>query len=242
MGDNIDNYDNACNIDFREADMNTLVSEIYSNIPKNIGVNKIIPMPENEDDLTDDICAFIFQMLIEFYSEGICHYIKLKSIIDRNLSHNNIDYDIIKYLMKNEHYDSINFKNINEEILNYPKLWIQSLGFKLNILEENYLDYKEITNDIEFNNEYCLGNHFCKIIFSYNSRDSMYFDYKKINKPYHFLINNNFKKDKIKNINDVYALIFQNTVKYESEYKVYKISFSEIKIMNDCNGNNLTVI
>ena len=92
MGDNSDNQDN---IDLREADMNTLVSEIYSNIPKEIGTHKIIPMPENESDLTDDYYTFIFQMLIEFYSEGICHYIKLKSIIDRNLSHNNIDYDIL---------------------------------------------------------------------------------------------------------------------------------------------------
>ncbi len=67
----------------------------------------------------------------------------------------------------------------------------------------------------------------------------MYFDYKGIEKPYHFLINNNFKKEKIKNISDMYALLFQNTLKNEKEYKVYKISFSEIKIINDCNGSTI---
>ena len=219
---------------YREADMNILVSEIYSNIPQEIGIHKIIPMPENENDITDDILIFVFQMLIEFYSEGICHLNKLKSIIDRNYNHNNIDYDSIKYLIKNENYDIFNFKNINEELLKYPEKWINSLGFKLNIFEENYIDYKEFINDIELKDEYCIGNHFCKIIFKQNPRDAMYFDYKSIKKPYHFLINNDFKKDKIKNINDVYALIFQNTLKNESEYKVYKISFSEIKIINGC--------
>jgi hypothetical protein len=87
-----------------------------------------------------------------------------------------------------------------------------------------------------------MGNHYCKIIFKYNPRDTMYFDYKNIYKPYHFLINNDFKKDKLKNINDIYALIFQNTLKNENEYKVYKISFSEIKITKDCHGNKSTIL
>jgi hypothetical protein len=181
-------------------------------------------------------------MLIEFYTEGICHSSKLKSIIDRNKNHNYVDYNSIRNSMKLEQYDKINFKTIDQDTLNYPEDWINSLGFRLNISEERYIDYKEFSNDPNFKDEYYMGNQYCKIIFKYNPRDTMYFDYKNINKPYHFLINNDFKKDKLKNINDAYALIFQNTLKNENEYKVYKISFSEIKIMKDCHGNKSAIL
>ncbi len=227
------------NFDFKEADMTTLVSEIYSDIPKEIGLNKVIPMPENESDIDDDFLVFVFQMLIEFYTEGLCHAKKLKNIIDRKKYE--VDYDEIKKSMKLEIYDEINFKDLNEATLEYPKEWIKSLGYRLNIAEENYIDYKDFIDDPNFKDKYYMGNHYCKIVFRYNTRDTMYFDYKNIKKPYHFLINNNFKNDKTKNIDDIYALIFQNTLKNENEYKVYKISFSEIKITDSYENDNKTL-
>lgn len=220
------------NLDLREADINILVSEIYSNIPKEIGTNRVIPLPENANDINDDLLVFIFQMLIEFYTEGICHSTKLKNIIDRK--YKNVDYDNIKNLMELQKYDDIDFKNINQEVLEYPNEWIKSLGFRVNVFEEKYIDYKDFIDDPEFKDEYYMGNHYCKIMFKYNPKDTMYFDYKNIQKPYHFLISNDFKNEKIKNIDDIYALIFHNISKNEN--KVYKISFSEIKIIDDYNN------
>ena len=224
--------------DLKEGDMHTLVYEIYSQIPKEVGANKVIPLPENENDIKDDFLIFIFQMLIEFYAEGICHSEKLKSIINRKKNNNDVDYHFLRELMKYEKYDNINFKNINQETLLYPEEWINSLGFRLNVTEERYEDYNGFINDENLKDNYYMGNQYCKVIFKYNTRDTMYFEYKGVKKPYHFLINNNFNKDKLKNISDLYALIFQNSLKNEKEYKVYKISFSEIKIIKDCHGKS----
>ncbi len=212
-----------------ENNLSTFIAELYSKYPKDIGVNKIIPIPENQEDLYDGFLIFIFEMLSEIYYEGLCHYNKLLSIINKNT----IDNDIIKSLIINNVYDEFNFNNINYDILKLSENWIKSIGYFLNIYEEDYDYYLENIKE----NDYDLKNHYCKIILKANAKDEPYFSYANITKPYHILINSNFDNSKIKKIDDIFAIFIKNDKKDNKLNKVYKISFTEIEL----NKNNRCV-
>jgi len=220
------------NTNIRESDFTTLLKEIYSKKPKNFGENKVILLPEKDTDLDNtsnyDYIVFTFQMLLEFYLEGFCHYNKL-CIIKNNYD---IDTEKIKEFIKNNIYDNLIYKDINMDLLYIPEDWIKSIGFVTHIIEEDYEFYKENINDSSLKKDYELGNHYCKIILDSNPKDNLYFSYMKINKPYHCLLNADFNKNKINNFEDMYAILIKNNSKNAHENKVYKIYFNSISLVN----------
>ena len=202
-----------------------IICELYSKFPKNMGENKIIPIVENQEDLEDGILIFIFEMLFEFYLEGILHHDKLEIILN-NINNNNINNinnnsEMFQMLIKNKIYDDINYKNIDMAFLSIPEKWIKSIGFILRIDEELYNDYLENMRDEEFKKIYHMNNNYCKVILKLNPADKPYFEYKNISSDYYCFVNSNFNKDQIKNINNMFALLVINN-------KIYKISFLDI--------------
>ena len=203
-----------------ENELEILVAKLYSNPPQDMCQNRIVPVTHNKDDLRDGFLVFIFEMLIEFYLEGLCHYEKLKLFLDKNIE---FDNDLLNKLILNNLYDEINYKNINEEFLKLPEEWFKSIGFFISVLEEDYDYYLELSKDKEIFKNSIFYNHYCKIVLKANPQDESLFIYKKINKPYHFLINGEFQNNKINKIDDIHTILIINK-------KVYKISFLEIKL------------
>lgn len=214
--------------DLEENTMEDFISHIYSRIPKASCEHKVFPMAKSQEDLNDGFLFFIFEMILEFYIAGIVNHEKLKTVNQAKIEGLEIDNDMIKELIKNNMYDEINFNNINEEFLNLPEKWINSVGFFVFISEEDYDSYLENMKDEEFKKEYMFGNHYCKIIFESNPKDQLYFYYKDIKKPYHYLLNNNLDKNKINKIEDIYALLIKNDNNDNKKNKVYRINFKEI--------------
>jgi hypothetical protein len=212
-----------------EGDLNFLIAELYSRIPKNTCENKILPYTENTEDLDDGVFVFMFEMLLNIYTEGLCHFDKLKIILEKSYQKEPIDNEMFKELIFNNMYDDIDFDLINEQSLLLSESWMKSIGFLVNVVEEDYDWYLKCISDDDINNNYHMGNHYCKVLLKSNPKDEPYFLYKNIDLPYHFIGNANFKTSKIKSINDVYAILIKNNKNNTKENKVYKISFREIK-------------
>jgi hypothetical protein len=215
--------------DLEENTMDEFISHIYSRLPKASCEHKVFPMAKSQEDLNDGFLFFIFEMILEFYISGIIHHIKLETINQAKTQGLEIDNDIIKELIKNNLYDYIDFSKVNDEFLNLPEKWMNSVGFFLFISEEDYDVYLENVKDDEFTKEYIYSNHYCKIILESNPKDQLYFYYKDIKKPYHYLLNNDFDKSKINKIEDIYALLIKNDNNDNKKNKVYRINFKEIK-------------
>jgi len=221
-------------MDLNELEENTMddfISHIYSRVPKDPCEHKVFPLAKTQEDLNDGFLIFIFEMILEFYIAGIMHHNKLNTILDAKKEGLGIDNDMIKELIKNNIYDDIDFTKIDIDFLNKSEKWMNSVGFFLNIEEEDYDIYLENMKENNENKEnYYMSNHYCKIIFESNPKDQLYFYYKNIDKPYHYLLNNDFNKKKITtNIEDIYALLIKNDQNNNTKNKVYKISFKEIK-------------
>lgn len=214
--------------DLEENTMDEFISHIYSRIPRDSCEHKVFPMAKNKEDLDDGFLFFLFEMILEFYISGIVHNKKLDTIKRAKIEGLEIDSDMIKELIRNNVYDEINFSKINENFLYTPEKWMNSVGFFIFITEEDYDVYLDNIKDEEFKKEYSLGNHYCKIIFESNPKDQLYFYYKDIQKPYHYLLNNNFDKNKINKIEDIYALLIKNDDNNNKKNKVYRINFKEI--------------
>jgi hypothetical protein len=210
-----------------ETDIDLLIAELYSRPPKKTCDNRIIPYTENEDDLNDGVYIYIFEMLLNIYVEGLCHFDKLKIVLEHSYQKKPIDNNMLKELIMNDLYDDINFNDINSQALLMSEDWIKSIGFMVNIVEEDYDWYLQCIAD---NNDYYMGNYYCKILLKCNPKDEPYFLYKNIDKPFHFIGNGNFQKEKVKNINDIYAIIIKNNKNNNKENKIYKISFKDIKL------------
>jgi hypothetical protein len=215
--------------DLEENTMDDFISHIYSRAPKDSCEHKVFPMAKFQEDLNDGFLFFIFEMILEFYISGIVHHKKLDTINQAKMQAFEIDNEKIQELIKNNLYDDIDFSKINEKFLNLPENWIKSVGFYVFISEEDYDVYLENIKDEEFKKEYMFGNHYCKIIFEANPKDQLYFYYKNIKKPYHYLLNNNLEKTNIKNIEDIYALLIKNDNNDNKKNKVYRINFREIR-------------
>jgi hypothetical protein len=82
------------------------------------------------------------------------------------------------------------------------------------------------SSDSKIIDELGLNNYYCKIILRENQEDFGVFYMKKINKPYHFLINGNFED--IKDIRDMIAIFYlpKNKNDPESQRKLFTINFS----------------
>ena len=211
-------------MDIQEDDNMTIdfmIAELYSNPPKGLCEVKILPIPEKQEDLDDGILIFIFEMLLDFYVEGLCHHQKLQLILDKNVN----NYELIKNLIENKVYDEIKFKEINAKTLELNKDWIKSIGYYLDIYEEEYSNFNETMKDEELKKDYLFSNYYCKILLKSNPSDEPYFEYKDLDTPYHFIKNSNFDIKKVKDIKDIYALLIKN-----NENKVYRISFRNINL------------
>lgn len=189
------------------SEMMDAISYIYSKYPS--GTHKIMPVPENQEDLNDGMNIFIFEMLLEFYLEGLCHASKLYKILNKIYDE---DYQRKIY---NQKYDDIVLNDITIESLKIPELWINSIGFILRVVEDDYDSYIKNIKNIDY--DYYFKNHYCKIITKYDIHDKPYFEYRNITKPYHCLINNEFYEVG-KDIKDIFALLRINN-------KIYKIYF-----------------
>ena len=207
--------------DLPENELEFIVAKFYSNYPKDVGQNKIIPITHNKDDLRDGYYVFIFEMLIQFYLEGLCHYQKLQLIL--NKSKMDFDGNILNELIKNNVYDDIDYKKINNNFLMLPEEWFKSIGFYINIYEDEYDYYLDLQKDKEIYKNSIFFNHYCKILLRANPQDESLFVFKNIEKPYHFFINGEFINNKINKIDDIHSILIMNK-------KIYRISFSEIKI------------
>jgi len=215
----IDTTDMNC----MEGDLDTLIAELYSRVPKNTGDNRIIPLVENIEDLSDGERVFIFEMLLNFYTEGLNHYMKLKVILEQRKNKEPIDSVMFKELIINNMYDTIDVNYINKETLLIAEEWIKSIGFGINIVEEDYEWYLKMVKE----EDYIMSNPYCKILLKENAHDEPYFNYMNITKPYHFVINGDYKNT-AKNIKDIYALLILNI----NTPKVYRISFMELNFTN----------
>jgi len=198
------------------SEMSDVLSHIYSRYPSN--KHKIIPIPESEKDLEDGVLIFGFEMILEFYLEGLCHATKLYKIL------NKIYDDDYKKKIKNQDYDDIILKDVGLDSLKIPELWVNSIGFALRIDEEDFDTYLfNIKNNQDNDTEYLFKGHYCKIITKYDPLDKPYFEYKNISKPYHCLINNDFDESNKNELNKIFAIIKINK-------KIYKISFISLDL------------
>jgi len=205
-----------------ETTIDYMISELYSRPPKDIGEVNILPVPEKQEDLDDGFLIFIFEMLLDFYVEGLCHHEKLQLILDKKAVNH---YELIKDLIDNKQYDDIDFKTINENSLHLNDKWIESIGFYLRIDEEEYSNFIDTVKDEDLKKDYYMSNYYCKILLKSNPQDEAYFEYKNLEIPYHFIKNSDFDKTKVNDIKDIYALLIKN-----KDNKVYRISFRSIKL------------
>jgi hypothetical protein len=208
---------NPNNINIGEIDIDELIFDLYTKKPeKNIAYNIVPSNIDLENINNKELIKSTFEILLNIYMEGITRISMLNKIL------NNVEID-------NFNYDDINVYNINLESLNYLNPWFNSLGFKLDIKE---------FEEKQFN----IKNHYCRIILKSNPHDHTYFIYKKIDLPYHFLINgssgiireksdaflsNGDNKKEITKITEMYA-IFQKPKNYKIKKdtdKIYTISF-----------------
>jgi hypothetical protein len=240
-----------------EGEFESVTNIIYSCPPKKIYSNRIIPeqtVDYNCDKLNDpNIC--VFEMLLEFYIEGLCHVEKLKSILNTK---NKIDLQLMNS------YDNIDYKSIDRQLLLIPEKWIESIGYSLNIIQEtgndyiNSYSYSSTPNSSEYSSDYSdysdsndcnessdynedseysdsdksdkinideFPPYYCKVILKYNPSEEPYFIYNRLSKPYHFIINGKFNKSQ--KINNIYDLYAILIINSNLYYKIY---FSELKI------------
>lgn len=220
----MNNQDDDNKINFLEA-----IYKIYSNTPQDPDTIKLMPIPENVSDIDinkkNDIYLFIFEMLIEFYIEGIMHYKDLIKILSAKISHNfnDVSFEEIESKFIDGIYDDYIINDINADILQINRDWLNSIGYHLSIKEysEEFTDY---------NNE--INDYYCKIILKNNPEDAGYFYIRKIDMPYHIIINGNYDNNKINKISDIKCKLSVNN-------KIYLISFDEISnILTNTNNHS----
>lgn len=215
--------DDENKINFLEA-----IYKLYANTPKDSSSIQLIPIPENNEDIDfnkkNDIYLFVFEMLLEFYLEGIMHYKDLANILNAKITHNyeNINFDEIESKFIDSIYDDYIVNDINSEILKINQEWLNSIGYFLHVNEYNdeYFDQNDQQNE-----------YYCKIILKNNPDDYGYFYIRKIEIPYHIIINGNYDNNKIQKISDIKCKLSVNK-------KVYLISFEEISnILTNTNNH-----
>ena len=196
----MDNLNDDDKINFLE-----ILCKTYSNLPKDPNTIKILPIPENASDIDsnnkNDVLLFIFEMLLEFYLEGIMHYKDIFNLIQAKITHNyeNINQEEIESRFINGEYDEFNIDDINLDILEINKEYLASIGYFLRIYEYNEKDDEDFTPD----------NYYCKIILKNNPADYGYFYLRNINLPYHIVLNGNFIKAILKVNDKTFVISFE---------------------------------
>lgn len=155
---------------------------------------------------SDDM-VYKFEILITIYTEMIIN--NLKNIYLHGLENmENVDLSLDNF--------KIDFTNVSYDILCNPyRKKLLSLGYMLNI---------DLSTNVS-------NNYYCKIYFRDCNQHSSYFTMNKNipnSKKYHFVINGNFKENKIKKLDDIFAIAILNNT-------IYKISFGEQLINTDTN-------
>jgi hypothetical protein len=167
------------------------------------------------DKLPSDEIAFNFEILMTIYMEGVIDVYRLVEMLSNNTI---IDRNTDIYKQK------INIHDINIDVLELLKPWFLSFGYILNVTE--YENYKGMIDD--FN----LKNYYCKIVLRDNPDDyGFFYHHKKINKPYHFLMNGGYDNEFVTDIKQLKALCFlpKNKSDPNSKDKVFSIGFSFAK-------------
>jgi len=184
-----------------------LANFIFSDLPKEPCSISIIPSNKEDNiEFTNDDLTFIFEILLSVYMEGI---IDVERLILINTSKKIIDKD------HNLYDKPINLSYINQNILEYVKPWFMSLGYIINVIEyEDESIFKEY-----------LNNYYSKIVLRDNPHDYGFFFFNKIPKPYHFILNGNYKP--VKSLKELFAIFIKPKSATEPE-KYYTISFSNI--------------
>lgn len=186
---------------------------LFSQLPKDPLSICLLPYTDNPPS---DELAFNFEILLTIYMEGIIDVYRLVEMLGSNTV-------IERDTNENIYNRKINISDINCDVLEILKPWFLSFGYILNITE--YDDYKGVLDD--FN----LKNYYCKVILRDKPEDYGVFYHKKINRPYHFLMNGSYDNENIKDIKQLKALCFlpKNKKIENSKDKLYTISFSFAK-------------
>jgi hypothetical protein len=195
--------------DFTEID--SFISYLFSDLPKDPMSIKFVPISDEPDE---EEVTLVFEMLINIYMEGM---IDVERLINMISTKKVIDKDDEIYEKK------INIHKINSNLMEFVKPWFLSIGYHVNIIE-----YDSDSEESNILKDY-LKNYYCKIIFRDNPHDYGIFFFRKINKPYHFVLNGEFKQ--VKDLKDMFAVFIQpkNPSDDKSTEKIYSVSFSPVK-------------
>jgi hypothetical protein len=170
-------YDEAA-----EVSTDDLVRELFSHPPKPPRSLGILPYSA---DAEDDIASFNFELLITVYMEAIMDIQRLITILATK-----------KTIEPSNEEKKIDVFAITPELLEIPKVWFNSFGFSYVVTEQECV--LKVTDYVP--------DYYCKIILRDNPHDTEYFNFKRINKPYTFLLHTDYiPTNKLEEIKAVFS-------------------------------------
>lgn len=169
-------YDSAIELSPEE-----LMKTIFSDLPKSPNSLCILPYSE---EIENDVASFNFEILITIFMEAIMDIERLATMLATKQK--------IPISFDEKHIDVY---KITADILEVPKQWFNSFGYSYIVTEEECK-----TKIIDY-----IDDYYCKIILRDNPHDTEYFNMKRIDKPYFFLLGSKYTKtNKLENIKAVF--------------------------------------
>lgn len=167
----------------------------YTDLYKNTFYSKPEPYDSTTALLFNDN-EECFQVLLNLYMEAMMDYERLISILTGT----------IQPLIKTP----LDLNNINISTLELPTRWFVQLGYNLHISKYDSID------DYPFEN-------YCEILLKANPADYSYFEYKQIDKDFHFILNGDVDPNTFNSISDYKAILLYKK-------SLYNIYFTKLSI------------